>query len=134
MRKIILPISIIFLISCKPAKILLEENILRMELSQRFGVAPLTIEAKCEIASSIKEVPCLDEEWYCWPGDSLTEVDYINRIFVENECSGGPGKRNFSMDFTFDSPGRFTIELVLKKKNGEVFARISSLPVIVKSR
>ncbi len=127
-------IFIIFLISCKPVKVLLEENILKMELSTRVGTAPLMIEVKCEIEPSFKEVPCLDEEWYCWFGESIVTGDYLNRIFVENECYDDSIKRNFFADFTFETPGTYTIELILKKKNGEVFARISSIPVIVKSR
>lgn len=124
----------VFLFSCKPAELLLEENILRMEVSTRMGNIPLTITVNCEISPSIKEVPCLDEEWYCWPGETVSSMgDYLNKITVESDCKEGVIKRFFSMDFTFETPGIYTIELILKKKNGEVFARISSFPVIVKS-
>lgn len=123
-----------FLFSCKTASVLLEENILKIELSTRIGTVPLTIEAKCEVVPYFKEVPCLDEEWYCWFTESIASGDYLNKIFVENECEGGLIKRKFSMDFTIESPGTYTIELVLKRKNGEIFARILSFPFTVKSR
>ncbi len=131
-RKIFL-IFLAFIISCKPAKVLFEENILKMELSTRMGSVPLSVEVSCEISPSIKDVPCLDEEWYCWPAEGVSSTnDYLNKIFVENDCKGGT-KRKFIMDFTFDSPGKYTIELVLKEKNGRVFARVISYPILVKT-
>lgn len=134
MKKIILLVFLSLLFSCKTARVLLEENILKIELSTTIGTAPLTIEAKCEIAHYFKEVPCLDEEWYCWFNESIASGDYLNKIFVENECEGDIIKRNFSMDFIIESPGTYAIELVLKRKNGEIFARILSYPIKVKSR
>ncbi len=135
MKRLLLFTFIIFLFSCKPVEVLMEENILKMELSTRMGSAPLTIEVNCKITPSVKDIPCLDEEWYCWPGETPLSIgDYFNKLTVENDCRDSFIKKSFSMDFTFEIPGTYTIELILKKKNGEVFARISSIPIIVKSR
>lgn len=133
MRSRILAIFLVFIFSCKPAKILVEESILKMELSTRMGGAPLNIEVKCEISSSVQDVPCLDEEWYCWPAENISSTnDYLNKIFIENDCKGEI-KRTFTMEFTFDNPGKYTVELILKEKSGRVFARALSYPILVKA-
>jgi hypothetical protein len=119
------------LFSCKPEKILLENNILKMEVSTRMGTAPLYVEVTCEISPSVKDLPCLDEEWYCLPGEGLSLTgDYLSKIIIENDCRNGV-KRIFSMDFTLESPGKYTIEFILKEKDGKIFARVSSYPILV---
>ncbi|MGQ9618408.1 MAG: hypothetical protein ACUVUG_05535 [Candidatus Aminicenantia bacterium] len=126
----ILLFFVIFFISCAKAPIVFEENIVKMELSERVGTAPFKVSVKCKIIEGVRDVPCLDEEWYCWRGTpSLASNDFVNKMLVENDCVENSTKREFFMDFTLDYPGNFTIELVLKKKNGEVFARSVS-PVI----
>jgi hypothetical protein len=133
MKRKVLLILLAFIFSCKPGKILFEENILKMDLSTRMGTVPLNVEVYCEISPSIQDVPCLDEEWFCWPAESISSTnDYLNKIFVENDCKSGV-KRKFSMDFTLDSPGRYTIELVLREKSGKVFARVTSYPILAKT-
>lgn len=126
-------IFLVFIFSCEPGKVLFEENILKMELSTRMGSVPLNIEVECEISPSIQDVPCLDEEWYCWQAEGISSTnDYLNKIFIENDCKDGI-KRKFIMDFTFDSPGKYIVELILKEKNGRVFARVISYPILVKT-
>lgn len=133
MKRKNLLIFLVFIFSCEPGKVLFEENILKMELSTRMGSVPLNIEVECEISPSIQDVPCLDEEWYCWQAEGISSTnDYLNKIFIENDCKDGI-KRKFIMDFTFDSPGKYIVELILKEKNGRVFARVISYPILVKT-
>ncbi len=134
MRIFSLFLLLLFLISCKPARIVFEEELIKLEISSRRGIVPFSVTAKCEFKKEIGNIPCLDEEWLCIKGEPSTTLgEYVNKISVENQCENGSFKTKFWMEFSFDFPGTYTIRLILKKKNGEIFASASSPSIIVES-